>query len=270
MTFQKRLPKHDNLFIPFITAGDPHQDVTIELAFALQEEGASVLELGVPYSDPLADGPIIQEASKRALENGMSIRKAINLVPRMRERGVHIPIILFTYFNPVLQLDLEHFFTLVQQNEIDGVLIPDLPYEESAEVRRLAKAHDVVHISLVAPTSKDRIRMIASEADGFLYCVSSLGVTGVRTTLPSDLDEFLQEVKKYATIPVAVGFGISTAEQVKVLKDHSDGIIIGSAIVNKVAELKDALLTNDTNEQALKEFREYVASIVSPIQICEV
>ncbi|MBM7701731.1 tryptophan synthase subunit alpha [Metabacillus iocasae] len=269
-TFQKRLPHHDKLFIPFITAGDPSADATVELALSLQKSGASVLELGVPYSDPLADGPIIQEASKRALDGGMSIRKAMSLVPEMRKKGLKIPVILFTYFNPVLQLGLESFFALVSENELDGVLIPDLPYEESEQIRTLASTHGVAYISMVAPTSKERIRKIAKDATGFLYCVSSLGVTGVRTTLPTDINEFLEEVKAHTSIPVAVGFGISTKEQVNLLKDYTDGIVIGSAIVNKVGSLQDLLLNEQTRDQAIREFEEYVTSIVLPIQKCEV
>jgi tryptophan synthase alpha chain len=269
-TFQKRLPKQNNLFIPFITAGDPHPDVTVDLAVTLQKAGASVLELGVPYSDPLADGPVIQEASKRALANGMTIRKAIELGPEMRKKGVGIPIILFTYFNPVLQLGLECFFTLLRDNEIDGVLIPDLPYEESEVIRRLASQFGVAYISMVAPTSKDRIRKIANNAEGFLYCVSSLGVTGMRTELPEGTASFLEEVKAAANIPVAVGFGISAADQVELLKHQCDGIVIGSAIVNKIASLEAGLLDPETRQQALQDFEEYVSSIVSPIITCEV
>jgi tryptophan synthase alpha chain len=269
-TFQQRLAQKDKLFIPFITAGDPHPDVTIDLALTLQKAGASVLELGVPYSDPLADGPVIQEASKRALSKGMSIKKAMELVPRMRKKGLQIPVILFTYFNPVLQLGLEHFFTLLQENEMDGILIPDLPYEESEEVRRLAKEHNVVYISMVAPTSKDRIRKIAKNAEGFLYCVSSLGVTGMRLELPEGISAFLQEVKSSADIPIAVGFGISTADQVELLKDECDGIVIGSAIVHKIASLEKPLLNEETRERSLQDFEEYVASIISPIITCEV
>ncbi|WP_226639368.1 tryptophan synthase subunit alpha [Priestia flexa] len=269
-TFKQRLPKHDTLFIPFITAGDPHEDVTIELALALQKEGASVLELGVPYSDPLADGPIIQAASSRALAQGMSISKAIKLVPKMRKKGVEIPIILFTYFNPVLQLGLESFFALVRENEIDGVLIPDLPYEESTEIRTLAEQNEVAYISMVAPTSKERIEKISKDATGFLYCVSSLGVTGIRETLPEDLDSFLKEVKASTSIPVAVGFGISTSHQVELLKEYTDGIVIGSAIVHKVAELQSVLLNKETRSEGIASFQAYIASIVSPIQKCEV
>lgn len=269
-TFQKRLPQQNNLFIPFITAGDPHPEVAVDLAVTLQKAGASVLELGVPYSDPLADGPVIQEASKRALNNGMSIKKAIQLVPEMRKKGLQIPVILFTYFNPVLQLGLERFFALLQENEIDGVLIPDLPYEESEEIRRLAHQFGVAYISMVAPTSKDRIRKIAKSAEGFLYCVSSLGVTGMRSELPEGISDFLQEVKSAANIPIAVGFGISASDQVELLKGECDGIVIGSAIVNKIADLETALLNQETRQQALQDFEEYVSSIVSPIITCEV
>jgi tryptophan synthase alpha chain len=269
-TFEARLPKHETLFIPFITAGDPHEDATVDIALSLQKQGASILELGVPYSDPLADGPIIQEASKRALSGGMSISKAIKLVSVMRKKGVKIPVILFTYFNPVLQLGLESFFALMRENEIDGVLIPDLPYEESGRIRELAAENEVAYISMVAPTSKERIQKIAADATGFLYCVSSLGVTGVRSTLPADIGTFLEDVKAAASIPVAVGFGISTSEQVEVLKEHSDGIVIGSAIVNKIGQLEKVLLNKDTRRDGLNQIEEYVASIVSPIQKCEV
>jgi len=183
---------------------------------------------------------------------------------------VKIPVILFTYFNPVLQLGLESFFALMRENEIDGVLIPDLPYEESGRIRELAAENEVAYISMVAPTSKERIQKIAADATGFLYCVSSLGVTGVRSTLPADIGTFLEDVKAAASIPVAVGFGISTSEQVEVLKEHSDGIVIGSAIVNKIGQLEQVLLNKDTRRDGLNQIEEYVASIVSPIQKCEV
>ncbi|MFP3723814.1 tryptophan synthase subunit alpha [Priestia filamentosa] len=270
-TFKERLPKHKKLFIPFITAGDPTEETTVELAYSLQKVGASVLELGVPYSDPLADGPVIQAASSRALKSGMTITKAIKLVSKMRERGVEIPIILFTYFNPVLQLGYKNFFALMRQNQVDGFLLPDLPYEESEELRSLSKENEVALISMVAPTSKDRIQKIAASADGFLYCVSSLGVTGVRDKLPENVREFLDEVKRYAKVPVAVGFGISKADQVQLLIDHSDGIVIGSALVHKVGELEDALKgSKEEKREALTTIENYIEEIISPISLCEV
>jgi len=254
----------DNMFIPFLVAGDPHPDVTVDLALVLQSAGADVLELGVPYSDPLADGPIIQRASARALKQGMTLPSAITLAGKMRKKGVKIPIIIFTYYNPVLQLGKESFFALAKENGVDGVLIPDLPFEESEPIRRLGAETNIPLISLVAPTSKERIEKIASQAQGFLYCVSSLGVTGVRDTLPEEIHQFLAEVKQYSRVPVVVGFGISKSEQVQVLKAHCDGVVVGSALVQKIEELSDRLLQQE--QHALDEFRRYVEQLVAPLR----
>ncbi|WP_044748317.1 tryptophan synthase subunit alpha [Bacillus alveayuensis] len=256
------------MFIPFIVAGDPHPDVTVELALALQNAGASILELGVPYSDPLADGPIIQRAAQRALKHDMTLKKAIELVPLMRKKGLKIPIIIFTYYNPVLQLGEEYFFALARKNNVDGVLIPDLPFEESGHIRQLSEQSGLSFISLVAPTSRKRIEKIASRAQGFLYCVSSLGVTGVRDTLPNELYEFLKEVKTYSNVPVAVGFGISKSEQVQVLKEHCDGVVIGSALVQKIEQLADRLQQEETRKDALSEFQKYAQLLIEPLK-CE-
>ncbi|MFS0863565.1 tryptophan synthase subunit alpha [Fredinandcohnia sp. 179-A 10B2 NHS] len=264
-TFTRRLPKTDKLFIPFIVAGDPHPSVTIELALALQEEGASILELGIPYSDPLADGPVIQRASARALKNGVTLENAMNLVSLMRKKGLKIPVIIFTYFNPVLQLGEENFFALARQNGIDGLLVPDLPFEESEQLRTKCDQEGLSFISLVAPTSSSRIKKIASNAQGFLYCVSSLGVTGVRNTLHSEVYSFLEEVKMYSSIPVAVGFGISNSSQVEALKEYCDGIVIGSALIQQIEELRIDLLEEATRDEALYRFKSYIRSVLSPL-----
>jgi tryptophan synthase alpha chain len=263
-TFEERLTKRTDLFIPFIMAGDPHPDVSIDLALALQEAGADVLELGVPYSDPLADGPTIQESAKRALSHGMSLIKAMELVPLMRERGLKIPVLIFTYYNPVLQLGEKRFFALLRENDLDGMLIPDLPFEESGDLRTQANEEGLAFISLVAPTSKERIEKIATEArSGFLYCVSSLGVTGVRSQFHDGIYAFLKDVKSFSKIPVAVGFGISSNEQIKQLKDHCDGFIVGSAIIKEVENLQEQLLDESSREEALINFKKKVASILS-------
>lgn len=261
--FKERLQQKDFLYIPFIMAGDPNEELTIELALALQESGANILELGIPYSDPLADGPVIQKAAARALKQGMSLKKAMALVPKMRERGLEIPVVVFTYFNPVLQLGTESFFALARENDIDGLLIPDLPFEESEELRSRCIEEGIEFISLVAPTSLDRIQKIASSAQGFLYCVSSLGVTGMRSSLSENIVPFLEKVKSNSTVPVAVGFGISTNEQVQMLRDNCDGIIVGSAIIKKIEDLKDQLISLDpsTREQAIDNFKQSIQSI---------
>jgi tryptophan synthase alpha chain len=266
-TVKRTIPTTEFLFIPFIVAGFPDEDITIELALMLQKLGASALELGVPYSDPLADGPIIQEAASKALKNGMSIKKAMNLVSVMRKKGVQIPIILFTYYNPVLQLGEESFFALAKENDIDGLLVPDIPFEESTQLRNRCKEEGMYFISLVAPTSEKRIEMIAKEAEGFLYCVSSLGVTGVRKELHDSVYPFLESVKKHSNIPVAVGFGISNADQVTNLLPVCDGVIVGSALLKKLAELETNIQNPDTKSTALEEFEDFVKSIISPISV---
>lgn len=250
-------PLQDKLFIPFITAGDPNGDATIDIAVALQEAGAQAIELGIPYSDPVADGPVIQKASSRALQNGMNIIKAMKLVPEMRKKGLNIPIILFTYYNPVLQLEQESFFALLRENTIDGLLIPDIPFEESKELRQKCQEHSISFISLVAPTSSSRIKMIAEKAEGFVYCVSSLGVTGVRKQFDSSIKSFLDEVKLYSNVPVVVGFGVSTREQVEQLAEICDGVVVGSALVSEIARLQTQLMNESTRKLAIDEFREF-------------
>ena len=262
----QRITNDHPMFIPFIMAGDPHPDVTIDLALALQEAGASILELGVPYSDPLADGPIIQNSSQRALKNGMNLKNALALVSTMRKKGIKMPIIIFTYYNPVLQLGEESFFALVREKGANGVLIPDLPFEESEHARKLCKQHGLSYISLIAPTSSTRIRKIASQAQGFLYCVSSLGVTGLRSRLPEKLNKFLAGVRQHSTIPIAVGFGVSKTEHVDMLKGHCDGVIIGSALIQKVEEMEANLRNPVTRKEAVTKFKNYALSLIKPLK----
>ncbi|UOR13371.1 tryptophan synthase subunit alpha [Halobacillus amylolyticus] len=260
-SFQGKLTKTDDLFIPFIVAGDPSPELTIEFALRLQEAGADVLELGIPYSDPLADGPTIQRAAKRALKNDMSLTKAIKLVPQLRRAGVEIPVVIFTYFNPVLQLGYQRFFELLDENGAEGVLIPDLPYEESEEIRKLAADRNVEFISLVAPNSDTRIKQIAEDAKGFLYCVSTLGVTGERNDMSADVLTFIKKVKEHSSVPVAVGFGISTNQHVKLVREHADGVIIGSKII-RLIEDKLEELENGAEAEALDRFYQEVHELV--------
>lgn len=251
------------LFIPFIMAGDPTAELTIELALALEEAGADILELGIPYSDPLADGPVIQQAALRALEGNMNLKKAIQLVPLMRARGLTIPVIIFTYYNPVLQLGEDNVLAMLRKNEIDGILIPDLPFEESRSLSNKCEQVGLPLISLVAPTSKERVQMIANEATGFLYCVSSLGVTGVRKEIDHGIYQFLEAVKKHSKVPVAVGFGISTREQLTQLSPYCDGMIVGSALIKLIETKKTELLDSIQREKALSEIKTFVYSLIS-------
>ncbi|MEQ6378340.1 tryptophan synthase subunit alpha [Bacillaceae bacterium S4-13-56] len=262
-SFQGKLKKTKDLFIPFIVAGDPTPELTIELAVKLQEAGADILELGIPYSDPLADGPTIQRAAKRALSQGMSLIRAIQLVPQMRARGVDIPVVIFTYYNPVLQLGEERLMELLKENGAEGLLIPDLPHEESASIRDLASREGIEFISLVAPNSDARIEKIAKDASGFLYCVSTLGVTGERNKMSSEVVGFITKVKQHSRVPVAVGFGISTNEHVQWIRGHADGVIIGSRIITLLeSELEDLSLGETEQMAALERFYEKVKELV--------
>ncbi len=262
--FAQYVSNKPNLFIPFIVAGDPNREATIDLSLTLQKAGANVIELGIPFSDPLADGPVIQSAAARALKDGTTLENTIELVSKMRAKGLKIPVVIFTYYNLLLQLGHERFFTLMKENDVDGLLVPDLPFEESDELRNQCEDNDITYISLVAPTTSElRLQQIVSNANGFLYCVSSLGVTGVRNDFHPSAYTFLENVKKYATVPVAVGFGISKKEQIESLKTHCDGVIIGSAIVNKIGIYQEELLNKQTRQAALDNIYEYVHSLIT-------
>lgn len=248
--------------IPFLTMGDPDLETSVAIIQTLEKAGADMIELGVPYSDPLADGPVIQRASERALlHNSITLKDCIHVAERAREVGVTIPFILFTYYNPVFQFGLKAFFELVQSKGISGLIIPDLPIEEDEEVRQLAEAADVHLIPLVAPTSKDRVTRISRKARGFVYCVSSLGVTGVRADFHTGIDEFLATVREATDLPIAVGFGISSREQVSRFEKQCDGVIVGSAIVRKIEEAIPLLQDADKRDAGLKQIGDFVAQL---------
>lgn len=251
------------LFIPFITAGDPSAESTIELAQVLQEAGANAIELGIPYSDPLADGPVIQRASTRALKQGMTLEKAIGLVSAIRNKGVEIPVIIFTYYNLLLQLGKERFFTLAREHGVDGLLVPDLPFEESEELADHCDSERMPLIPLVTPTtSTERLKKITGRARGFVYCVSSRGVTGVRQgEFKSEVYDFLDHVKRLSSVPTAVGFGISNAKQIKSLQPHCDGVIIGSAIVAEVEKHYNEWLGPEQRPAALAKLKQFLLSL---------
>lgn len=222
-------------FIPFITCGDPDLETTGKLVHAAVENGADLIELGIPFSDPTAEGPVIQGANIRALSGGVTTDKIFDFVRELR-KDVKIPLVFMTYSNVVFSYGAEAFISTCKEIGINGIILPDLPFEEKEEFQPICKKYGITLISLIAPTSKERISMIAKEAEGFLYIVSSLGVTGTRSEITTDLGSIMKVVRENTDIPCAVGFGISTPEQAKKMAVISDGVIVGSAIVKIIAE----------------------------------
>ncbi|MCL2026300.1 MAG: tryptophan synthase subunit alpha [Leptospirales bacterium] len=222
-------------FIAFITGGDPDIETTENLIIAMTEAGADIIEIGIPFSDPIAEGIVIQEADERALANGCTVDKLFDMVKRVRTK-VDIPLLFMTYINPIFAYGKTAFMERCADCGIDGVIVPDLPFEEKDELADVCSKYGICHVSMIAPTSRERIEMIAKNAEGFLYCVSSLGVTGVRSKISSDVAEMIKQAKTVTTIPCAVGFGISTQQQVQEMSAVSDGVIVGSAIVKLIAQ----------------------------------
>lgn len=227
-------------FIPFVTCGDPDLETTAAIVRTMAENGADLIELGIPFSDPTAEGPVIQGANIRALAGGVTTDKVFDLVRDVR-RDVTVPMVFMTYANVVYSYGPEKFIATCKDIGIQGLILPDIPFEEKEEFLELCHTYDVDLVSLVAPTSADRITMIAKEAEGFLYIVSSLGVTGTRTEISTDLDSIVKVVRENTDTPCAIGFGISTPEQCAKMGSIADGAIVGSAIVKLVAQYgKDA------------------------------
>lgn len=261
--FAKAKEEKRPAFLPFIMAGYPNYEQTIEIALTLQESGADIIELGFPYSDPLADGPVLQEAAQHAIQNGMTFSKGLELIADLRKRGLTIPILAFCYYNPIYQYGLEKFVEKAQEVGANGVLVPDLPHEESLPLSSICQEKNFAFISLVAPTSKARIKQIVSEAQGFIYCISSLGVTGIRDRFSEEIVDFLQEVRRFTTLPLAVGFGVSKPEHVQFLAPQVDGIIIGSAIVRKISEHLVDFQDSKKEQEALLALKRFVSELFS-------
>lgn len=264
LVFRKLKAEERTALIPFLTVGDPDLETTLAIISELEAAGADILELGVPYSDPLADGPVIQRASARALRGEVHLRTCMETALKARQAGSSLPFILFSYYNPILQMGLDTFFAELNVHEISGLIIPDLPVEESEEMRRRSSEVGVNLIPLVAPTSSERIAKIVSGASGFIYCVSSLGVTGERSTFHADVEAFIDSVRQATDLPVAVGFGISTGEQVARFAQICDGVVVGSAIVRKIEEVIPLLDNPATRNEGLLQIREFVAQLKRP------
>ena len=222
-------------FIPFITCGDPDLETTEQIIYAAEEAGADLIELGIPFSDPTAEGPVIQEGNLRALSGGVTTDKVFDLVRKVRQR-VKIPMVFMTYANVIFSYGVERFVKTAVEAGMQGMIVPDLPFEEKEEFSPVCREYGFALISMIAPTSHQRIRTIAAEAEGFVYCVSSLGVTGVRSRITTDISAMVKLVKEVKDIPCAVGFGISTPEQAEKMAAQSDGAIVGSAIVKICAQ----------------------------------
>lgn len=222
-------------FIGFVTAGDPDLETSEKIMLKMAEAGCDLIEIGIPFSDPIAEGPVIQEANLRSLSQGTTTDKVFELTERVSKQ-IDIPLVYMTYLNVLFKYGYDNFLEKAVKSGISGVIIPDLPFEEKQELQSVAEKYGIDVISLIAPTSENRIKMIASDAKGFVYAVSSLGVTGTRSEITTDLDAIAKHIKDVTDVPVAIGFGINTPEQAKKYADIADGVIVGSAIVKIIAK----------------------------------
>ncbi len=242
-------------FMPFITCGDPDLETTEKLVIEMEKAGADLIELGIPFSDPTAEGPVIQQANLRALAGNVTTDKIFDMVKKLR-KTVKIPLLFMTYANVVFSYDAEKFISICEKIGIDGLILPDIPFEEKGEFKDICKRHNIILISMIAPTSEERIGMIAKEAEGFIYCVSSLGVTGERSSITTDIGAMVRAVKAQNNIPCAIGFGISTPEQASDISSVADGIIVGSAIVR---------LCEQYGKNCIEPIKEYVKKMKKAI-----
>lgn len=235
MTETAKAFENGKAFIPFITCGDPDLETTAKIVREAVANGADLIELGIPFSDPTAEGPVIQGANIRALKGGVTTDKVFDLVRELR-KDVTVPMVFMTYSNVVFSYGADKFISTCKEIGINGLILPDLPYEEKEEFLPQCKKYGVDLISLIAPTSENRIAMIAKEADGFIYLVSSLGVTGTRSEISTDLKSIVDVIRQNTSVPCAIGFGISTPEQAKKMADIADGAIVGSAIIKIIEQ----------------------------------
>ena len=243
--------KDTKAFIPFITGGDHSLEITEQLLYAMEEAGADIIEIGIPFSDPIAEGPVIQAANERALAAGCTTDRLFETVKKAREK-VQVPMVFLTYLNPIFTYGKERFMERCRECGIQGVIVPDMPFEEKGELREVCAKYGIEIISLIAPTSHERITAIAKEAEGYIYCVSSLGVTGMRKEISTDIQGMVDKVRQVTKVPCAVGFGISTPEQAQQMAAVSDGVIVGSRIVKIVEEY---------GEKAVPYVKEYVGNM---------
>lgn len=255
--FQELEKRGEKALVTFITAGDPDLETSFEIILSMERAGVDIVEIGIPYSDPLADGEVIQAASERALKSGTNIPKVMNMVKRLREES-NIPIVFLMYYNCLFKYGMRKFFIECKKVGVDGIVIPDIPIEEREEVIREAINEGVYLIPLVAPTSKERIKTITKNGNGFVYCVSVNGVTGVREDINTDIESYMNLVKSYTEVPALLGFGISNVDMVRKIKPYCDGVIIGSAIVKKLALIEG---NKNRKETIIEEIVKFIKEI---------
>jgi len=254
----KAFSKDRAAFMPYFTLGYPDYQTSLEIVEACYAGGAELIELGIPFSDPLADGPTIQYSTQVALENGITVAKCLEAVRELRGRGVDIPLIMMGYFNPILAYGIDRFTSEAFEAGSEGFIIPDLPPEEAQQFETYCQNYNLALIYLLAPNSpSERIRLVCGKSTGFTYLVSVTGITGARNQLPADLEQFVQNVRPFAQTPIAVGFGISTPEQAKEVGKLADGVIVGSALINKVRE---ALQSNKKPTIIAQQFAKEMAN----------
>ncbi len=242
-------------FIPFITAGDPDLQTTRELIVELARAGATLIELGIPFTDPMADGPVIQRASERALRHAFGIADVLSIVAEARQQ-TGVPIILFSYFNPLLHFEIDKLAREAQRAGVDGVLVTDLVPEEADNVGAMLEQHDLDMIFLIAPTSTDeRLRLVAEHASGFIYAVSRAGITGAREQVSAEAEKLVNRMRKFSELPIAVGFGISTPEHVSDVWRYADAAVVGSAIVAKMESI-------ESSTDLVSETLRFVSSLI--------
>ena len=261
--FQNLKERQECALIPFITAGDPNLEITAKALKVLDDNGADIIELGVPYSDPLADGPVIQAAATRALQKETRLEQVLEIVSKVKP-SIKAPIVLFTYYNPILNRGIETFLQQIAKAGIAGLVVPDLPVDEAANLLELARENGIEVILLVAPTSdRDRIELIAQQSRGFIYLVSVTGVTGMRSQIEGRVKDLLQDIRSLTDKPIGIGFGISNSEQARQMKDWgADAVIVGSAFVKRLARGEEGLSAVAELCQELKE-----AIAVTPVSV---
>ncbi|OHW63206.1 tryptophan synthase alpha chain [Andreesenia angusta] len=256
--FQELKEKNEKALIVFITPGCPNLEITEELVLSMEKSGADIVELGVPYSDPIADGKVIESSSQLARENGVKTRTVMEMASGIRSKS-EVPLVLLVYFNSIFAFGSEKFLKLASESGVDGIIIPDLPLEEREDIIEECNEYGVNFIPLVTPTSKDRIKEIASGGGGFIYCVSVAGVTGERKEFSADITDYMKSVAEVTEVPRAIGFGISSPEMASKYKELSEGIIVGSAIVRRTLEDK-------SNDEIIEDVSSFVKSLKDAIR----